>query len=75
MTPFKIILAKKIRVENSLLYVEFVPDSEYDDTVKKCDTITQETLDDYIYLESVKTELYNILSEMFGVEFTDKYSL
>ncbi len=75
MTPFKIILAKKIRVENSLLYVEFVPDNEYDDTVKKCDTITQETLDDYIYLESVKTELYNILSEMFGVEFTDKYSL
>ena len=75
MTPFKIILSKKIRVETNLFYVEFVPDNEYDDCVKKCDTITQETLDDYVYLESVKVELYNLLTEMFGTEFTDQYSL
>jgi hypothetical protein len=75
MTPFKIILSKKIRVETNLFYVEFVPDNEYDDSVKKCDTITQETLDDYVYLESVKVELYNLLTEMFGTEFTDQYSL
>ena len=75
MTPFKIILSKKIRVETNLFYIEFVPDNEYDDSVKKCDTITQETLDDYVYLESVKVELYNLLTEMFGTEFTDQYSL
>ena len=75
MTPFKIILSKKIRVETNLFYVEFVPDNEYDDSVKKCDTITQETLDDYVYLESFKVELYNLLTEMFGTEFTDQYSL
>ena len=75
MTPFKIILSKKSRVETNLFYVEFVPDNEYDDSVKKCDTITQETLDDYVYLESVKVELYNLLTEMFGTEFTDQYSL
>ena len=75
MTPFKIILSKKSRVETNLFYVEFVPDNEYDDSVKKCDTVTQETLDDYVYLESVKVELYNLLTEMFGAEFTDQYSL
>lgn len=75
MTPFRIILSKKSRVETNLFYVEFVPDNEYDDSVKKCDTITQETLDDYVYLESVKVELYNLLTEMFGTEFTDQYSL
>ena len=75
MTPFKIILSKKIRVETNLFYIEFVPDNEYDDSLKKCDTITQETLDDYVYLESVKVELYNLLTEMFGTEFTDQYSL
>lgn len=75
MTPFRIILSKKSRVETNLFYVEFVPDNEYDDSVKKCDTVTQETLDDYVYLESVKVELYNLLTEMFGTEFTDQYSL
>ena len=64
-----------MRVENSLFYVEFVPDNEYDDAVKKCDTVSQATLDDYVYLESVKVELYNLLTEMFGTEFTDQYSM
>jgi hypothetical protein len=75
MTPFTILLSKKTRAENSLFYVEFIPDNEYDDVVKKCDTVSQSTLDDYIYLESVKVELYNLLTEMFGTEFTDQYSL
>jgi hypothetical protein len=75
MTPFTIIQIKKIRVENNLFYIEFVPDNEYEDVVKKNDTVTQATLDDYVYLESVKVELYNLLTEMFGTEFTDQYSL
>lgn len=75
MTPFKIILSKKSRVENNLFYVEFVPNNEYDDVVKKNDTVTQETLEDYLYLESVKIELYNLLEDMYGTEFTDKYEL
>jgi hypothetical protein len=75
MTPFLIILSTKRRVENSLFYVEFVPDNEYEFEVKKSDTVSQATLDDYVYLESVKVELYNLLTEMFGAEFTDQYSL
>jgi hypothetical protein len=75
MIPFTIIEIKKMRVEDNLFYVEFVPDNEYDDAVKKNDTVTQATLDDYIYLESVKVELYNLLSEIFGTQFTDKYEL
>lgn len=75
MTPFTIIEIKKMRVENNLFYVEFVPDNEYYDVVKKNDTVTQETLEDYVYLESVKIELYNLLEDMYGTEFTDKYEL
>jgi hypothetical protein len=75
MEIFKIELAKKIRQGNNLFYVEFVPDNEYDEIVRKCDTITLDQVTDYIYLESVKTELYNILEDMYGTEFTDKYEL
>jgi hypothetical protein len=75
MTPFTIIEIKKMRLENNLFYVEFVPNNEYDDVVKKNDTVTQETLEDYLYLESVKIELYNLLEDMYGTEFTDKYEL
>jgi hypothetical protein len=75
MEIFKIELAKKIRQGNNLFYVEFVPDNEYDEIVRKCDTITLDQVTDYVYLESVKTELYNILEDMYGTEFTDKYEL
>jgi len=75
MTPFTIIEIKKMRLENNLFYVEFVPNNEYDDVVKKNDTVTQETLEDYLYLESVKIELYNLLEDLYGTEFTDKYEL
>jgi hypothetical protein len=75
MEIFNIELTKKIRQGNDLFYVEFVPQNEYDDVVKKCDAITSEQITDYLYLEKVKTELYNLLSEMYGTEFTDKYEL
>lgn len=75
MEIFNIELTKKVRQSNDLFYVEFVPDNEYDETVKKCDIVSKATLEDYVYLESVKVELYNLLTEMYGTEFTDKYSL
>lgn len=75
MEIFNIELAKKVRQGDNLFYVEFVPQNEYDDVVKKCDTIPSEEITDYLYLENVKTELYNLLVEMYGTEFTDKYEL
>jgi hypothetical protein len=75
MEIFNIEITKKVRQGENLFYVEFVPQNEYDDVVKKCDTIPSEEITDYLYLENVKTELYNLLVEMYGTEFTDKYEL
>lgn len=75
MEIFKIKLEKKIRQGDNLFYVEFIPDNEYDEIVRKCDTITLDQVTDYVYLESVKTELYNILEDIYGTEFTNKYEL
>jgi hypothetical protein len=75
MEKFTIELIKKVRQENDMLYVEFIPQNEYDETVKKCDVIPSAEVSDYVYLESVKTEMYDILEDMYGTEFTDKYEL
>jgi hypothetical protein len=75
MIPFRIILSKKSRVDSTLFHVEFIPDNEYNDTVKKSDTILEDQIEDLVYLEQVKVELYDILEDMFGSEFTNKYEL
>jgi len=75
MEKFIIKLITEVRQDNNLVYVEFVPNNEYEYIVKKCDTIPSDEVTDYVYLESVKTELYNILEDMYGQEFTDKYEL
>jgi hypothetical protein len=76
MEKFEIILTLKRRVENEIYYVEYSPNNdEYDDQVKKCDTVPLNQIEDLIYLEQVTVELFNILEDKFGVEFTDKYML
>ena len=74
MTKFEITLLTKRNLKNGLFYVEFIPtNDEFDDYVKKCDEIEQSKIDDPVYLESVRIELFDLLEEMFGIEFTDKY--
>jgi hypothetical protein len=75
MEKFIIELSKEVRQDNNMLYVEFIPKNEYNEIVKKCDTIPVEKVSDYVYLESVKVEFYNFLTEIYGKEFTDKYEL
>ena len=75
MEKFIIELSKEVRQDNNMLYVEFIPKNEYNEIVKKCDTIPVEEVSDYVYLESVKVELYNLLTKIYGTEFTDKYEL
>lgn len=75
MEKFLIELIKKVRQDNDLYYVEFSPQNEYEDKVRKFDIIPLNEIEDYIYLEGVKTEMYNILEDMYGKEFTDKYEL
>jgi hypothetical protein len=75
MENFLIELHKKQRQSDGNVYVEFIPDNEFENDVKKCDIIPSEQLTDYVYLEAVKTELFNLLSEMYGTDFTHKYEL
>lgn len=75
MENFLIELNKKQRQSDGNVYVEFIPDNEYGNDVKKCDVIPYEQITDYVYLEAVKTELFNLLAEMYGAEFTNKYEL
>jgi hypothetical protein len=76
MEKFEIILTLKRRVENEIYYVEYSPNNdEYDDQVKKCDTVPLNQIEDLIYLEQVTVELFNLLEDKFGTEFTDKYML
>jgi hypothetical protein len=72
---FKIILVTKVRQGNDLYYVEYVPDNEYDDDVKAGDTTTQQEIDDLTFQNSKRILLYDLLEDMHGTEFTDKYSL
>jgi hypothetical protein len=75
MKKFTIKLADSRRIYDGNFYVEYVPNNEYDDDVKKCDIVPYDQIEDLIYLEQVTVELFNILEDKFGVEFTDKYML
>jgi hypothetical protein len=75
MKKFTIKLADSRRIYDGNFYVEYVPNNEYDDDVKKCDTVPYDQIEDLVYLEQVTVELFNILEDKFGVEFTDKYML
>ncbi|CAB4152272.1 hypothetical protein UFOVP611_2 [uncultured Caudovirales phage] len=75
MEKFLIELYKKNRQTDGNYYVEFIPDNEFENDVKKCDVIPSDQITDYVYLEAVKTELFNLLAEMYGTEFTNKYEL
>jgi len=75
MEIFNIELAIKVQQGGNLFYVEFIPQNEYYDIVKKCDKVSKVTLEDSLYLESVKSELYNILTDIYKTEFTNNYSL
>ena len=75
MKKFTIILVFKKRQHDGTYYVEYAPDNEYDDDVKKCDTVIANQVEDLIYLEQVTVELYTILEDKFGTEFTSKYML
>ena len=72
---FKIILATKVRKGVDLYYVEYVPDNEYDDDVKITDTVSQQVIDDLTFQNAKRILLYDLLEDMYGSEFTDKYSL
>jgi hypothetical protein len=75
MEKFTIKLADSRRSYENNYYVEYVPNNDYDDDVKKCDTIPYALIQDPIYLEEVRIELYGILEDKFGADFTSKYSL
>jgi len=75
MENFLIEINKKQRQHDGNVYIEFIPDNEFENDVKKCDIIPSEQITDYVYLEAVKTELFNLLVDMYGVEFTNKYEL
>jgi hypothetical protein len=73
---FKIKLTKSKSLKNGFYYVEITPDdADYFDDVKKCETIEASLVNDAIYLESARVQVFNLLEEMFGSEFTDKYEL
>jgi hypothetical protein len=72
---FKIILVTKVRKGADLYYVEYVPDNEYDDDVKAADTASQQDIDDLIFQNTKRTLLYDLLEDMYGADFTSKYSL
>lgn len=75
MEKFLIELHKKQRQTENNYYVEFIPDNEFENDVKKCDLIPFDQINDYGYLEEVKTDLFNLLVEKYGSEFTNKYEL
>lgn len=75
MEKFVIILIFKKRQHDGTYYVEYAPDNEYDEDVKKCDIIPANQVTDLVYLEQVTIELYGILKDKFGTEFTNKYEL
>lgn len=75
MEKFLIKLLTQRRSQNDKIYVEFVPDNEYDDNIKKCDEIDSEQVNDYGYLEQVKVDLYDGLEDAYKEEFTNKYEL
>jgi hypothetical protein len=74
-TTFKIILVTKVRKGADLYYVEYVPDNEYDDDVKTADMASQQDIDDLIFQNTKRTLLYDLLEDMYGADFTSKYSL
>jgi hypothetical protein len=70
-TKFEIKMITNRNLKNGLFYVEFIPThDDVDDFVKKCDQIEQSKIDDPIYLENARIDL---LDEMLGVEFTNKF--
>ncbi len=75
MEKFTIKLADSRRSYENNYYVEYVPNNDYDDDVKKCDTIPYALIQDPIYLEEVRIELYGILQDKFGTEFTNQFEL
>jgi hypothetical protein len=75
MKKFTIKLADNRRIYDGNFYVEYVPNNEYDDEVKKCDIVPYDQIEDLVYLEQVTVELYDILEDKFGSEFTNKYEL
>ena len=75
MKKFTIKLADSRRIYDGNFYVEYVPNNEYDDDVKKCDIVPYDQIEDLVYLEQVTVELYDILEDKFGSEFTNKYEL
>ena len=75
MEKFLIRLENKRNNYDGNFYVEFVPDNEFEFTVKKCDLIEFEQINDYNYLGSVKAELFDALSDAFGIDFTNKYEM
>lgn len=73
-TKFEIKKTTQRNQKNGSFYVEFAPNhDEHDDDVKKCDVIETSKIDDPIYLESVRIELFDLLDEMFGIEFTNHF--
>jgi hypothetical protein len=75
MKKFTIKLTTSRRIYDGNYYVEYIPDNEYDDKVKKCDIVPYDQIEDLVYLEQVRVELYDILEDMFGSEFNNKYEL
>lgn len=73
-TKFEIELTKKQQIENGLFYVEFASIVDpFDDYAKKIDQINETQLDDPVYLENVRIELFDLLDEMCGSEFTNQF--
>jgi len=75
MEKFLIKLLSSSRDLDGKIYVQFVPDNEYELIIKKNDFTDAEQINDYGYLESVKVELFEGLADAFGDEFTNKYEL
>ena len=72
---FTIKIFQKRRESDRKYYVEFIPDNEYERTIKKCDLIDQDLISDFNYLESVRVELFQGLSEAYGELFTSIFEL
>jgi hypothetical protein len=74
-TRFKHKLVSKNWLSKNEIHAQFVPDNEYENMLKVCETVSSITFDDPDFTESMRTRLFNDLSEIYGTEFTDDYFL
>lgn len=74
-TRFKHKLATKNWLSKDEIHATYVPDNEYENKLKVCETVSSIVFDDPDFTETMRTRLFNDLSIIYGSEFTDVYFL